>query len=108
MPDQGKITLTVPRDPVADEIVKLSITVGTLPPGARIVVRSGRGEVLGAVTPFGRASNRPGITYAIPVATEEILKRQLVLSFTLEEANEKKVRVPTDTEVREIKLLLGP
>lgn len=107
MPDHGKITLSIPQDSVADEPFKLSVTVGRLPQGSSIVLRSGRGEILGSISPFGRASNRPGVSYVIPVPVEEIVSRKLTLNFSLEESDKKKVRVPTDAEVLEIKLQLG-
>lgn len=106
MPDHGKITLPLPRDPVADETLKLNITVGSLPRGARIIVRSGRGELLGSISPFGKTGNRPRVSYVLPVPGEEILKRKLILQFSLEDSD-KKVRVPTDAEVLEIKLQQG-
>lgn len=106
MPDHGKITLFIPRDSAVDESLKLNVTVGTLPPGTRIVLRSGRGELLGSISPFGKTGNRPGVSYAIPVSREEIIDRKLTLIFTLEESGQK-VRVPTDAEVLTVKLSLG-
>ncbi len=106
MPDHGKIILIIPRDPAADESLKLNVTVGTLPARARIVLHSGRGELLGSISPFGKTGNRPRVSYAIPVSREEIIDRKLTLIFTLEQSGQK-IRVPTDAEILAVKLHLG-
>lgn len=102
--ENGRVTLSVPHNVRAGESLSVRVTVGTLPKGARIVVRSGTGEVLGSIAPFGQAANHPGVFYTIPVPSELVAGRKISLSFTLEEPSSEKSRVPTEAEVREVKL----
>lgn len=105
--ENGKVTLSVPHNVSAGDSVSVRVTVGTLPKGARIVVRSGTGEVLGSIAPFGQAANHPGVFYTIPVPSELVADRKISLGFILEEPGGKKSRVPTEAEVREVKLQLA-
>ena len=100
--ENGKVTLSVPRSLASEEALSVRVTVGTLPKGARIVVRSERGEVLGSIVPFGQSTNRPNMSYTIPVPPELVSDQKVSLGFTLEEAGTKQSRVPTETEVREV------
>jgi hypothetical protein len=102
--ENGKVTLSVPHNVGVGDSLSVRVTVGTLPKGARIVVRSGTGEVLGSIAPFGQAANRPGVFYTIPVPSELAADRKISLCFTLEEPGGEKSRVPSGAEVREIKL----
>ena len=105
--ENGKVTLSIPRSLGVEDSLSVRVTVGTLPKGARIVVRSETGEVLGSIVPFGQSTNRQGVFYTIPVPSEMVADRKVLLEFTLEEAGGKKSRVPTEGEVREVKPQLG-
>jgi hypothetical protein len=107
MTENGKVTLDVTPPSNSEAWLTLRVTVGPLPRGARIVVRSERGDVLGAVSPFGATEARTGGTYTVPLPPELLTKRKLLLTFVLEEEHGRKVRVPTNLEVTDVKLQLN-
>ena len=105
--EDGKVTLSIPRSLGAEDALSVRVTVGTLPKGARIVVRSETGEVIGSIVPFGQSTNRQGVFYTLPVPSEMVADRKVSLGFILEEAGGTKSRVPTEAEIKEVKPQLG-
>ncbi|WP_038160472.1 hypothetical protein [Verrucomicrobium sp. BvORR106] len=105
----GKMLLALPRDRAADEQVAVRITVGTLAKGARIVVKTAEGEVVGAVAPFGVLPGRKAGSFMVPVPLAAMKDGKVTLQLEVEEpAQVGKPRAPTKTEVEAANLELMP
>ena len=64
--DSGTIELVAPHGVGRASKVEIQVTVAPLPADARLVVTTERGEVLGAVTPFGLKPAESTATIAVP------------------------------------------
>lgn len=101
--------LALPRTRAADEQVAVRITVGELAKGARIVVKTGDGEVVGAVAPFGVLPGRKAGTFLVPVPLAAVKDDKVILHLEVEESPQAgKKRAPTSTEVEAANLELMP
>ena len=103
----GAMTLSLPRTPAADEAVRLTVKVGRLPQGARVVVRTNGGEIVGAVSPFGQAATEKGGTYVIPIPSDAVKDGQVSVQFEVEQKGTPP-RVPTRDEVLSVTVVLAP
>lgn len=101
------MTLSLPRAPAADEAIRLSLKVGRLPGGARVVVRTSTGEIVGTIFPYGADASRRGGTYVIAVPPEAVTDGKVSLQLAVEE-NGMASRVPTSDEVQSVTLALAP
>jgi hypothetical protein len=74
------IELSVPRALRSGDAVELQVTTtAPLPPGARVVVETEQGDVIGAVTPFGVPAADGGSTATVPVPRMAIVDGRLRL-----------------------------
>src|SRR4051794_38704269 len=78
---KGHVTLTLEREPTAEEMVTLRVTVGVLPRNARVVVRTERGEIAGTITPFGVRPGQKAGVHTIPVPPGALSKKKVALRF---------------------------
>jgi hypothetical protein len=62
------------------------------------------GELIGAISPFGRAERQQAGIYSLPVPPDAIHDDALSVVVTITEAN-KPPRTPTPGEVQSLKLL---
>jgi hypothetical protein len=97
-------TLTLPHSLAPDVNAWLEVQVGPLAPGQRVRVTTQAGELLGAITPFGRTERGQAGTYTLPVPPDAIHGRALSVVVTIVEAN-KPPRAPTSAQVQSLKLL---
>src|SRR5262245_54398286 len=104
----GKLTLVLPQQPTADEMVVAHVTVGDLPPKARIVVRTGDGEIAGTITPYGVRPGQNAGVHTVAVPAKAVAKNKVALRFRSEERRVEKARGPSPTEIQDIKLVLIP
>ncbi len=104
----GKMLLALPRAREADEAVAVRITVGTLAKGARIIVKTTEGEVVGAVVPFGILPGRKAGSFMVPVPLAAVKDGKVSLQLEVEELTGGKTRAPTKTEVEAANLELMP
>jgi hypothetical protein len=101
------MTLSLPRAPAADEAVRLSLKVGRLPSGARVVVRTSGGEILGAVFPYGAEAARKGGTYVLAVPAGAVKDGKVSVELAVQEKGAPP-RVPTKDEVQSVAVALSP
>jgi hypothetical protein len=101
------IELSAPRPPTPSESVEIQITTGPLPRGARLVVMSEQGDVLGAVTPFGVPGTARGSTATIPVPRTGLVDGRLRLQLQIVETGAAP-RSPQTNEIQRVDIVLVP
>jgi hypothetical protein len=97
-------TLMLPHSLAPGANAWLEVRVGPLAPGERVRVTTHAGELLGAISPFGRAERQQAGIYSLPVPPDAIHDDALSVVVTITEAN-KPPRAPTLAEVQSLKLL---
>lgn len=101
------LTLTLPRAPAPGEAIRARVNAGVLPRGARLIVRTAAGKIVGAVAPYGIASGSKAGTYTIPVPMDALADGKVALSFELKD-KDGKIRPPTRDELEGAELVLVP
>jgi hypothetical protein len=99
--------LAAPRLPGQGEALEIQITAGPLPPGARLIVLTAQGGILGAIAPFGPSELAHGSTVTVPVPSSAIVDGRLRLRLQVEEPNSPP-RSPRPQEVQQLHLILAP
>ncbi len=83
------------------------LRVGSLPAGARILVRARTGELVGSATPYGaQALQKPGI-YTVPIPPSAIQGDSVLLQVELIRKGLRS-RAPTRAEVQSVSLAYIP
>jgi hypothetical protein len=98
------IELSAPRSPGRDESVEIQVTTGPLPRGARLILMTEQGEVLGAVTPFGLPGSGSS---TVPVPRTAMVDGRLRLRLQVIEPGASP-RAPRAEEVQGVDLVLVP
>ena len=101
------LTLTVARAPAPGEAIRVRVSAGVLPHGARIIVRTADGKIAGAVAPYGIPPGSKAGVYTIPIPAQEVKDGKLSLSFELKDRYGS-VRAPTRDEVEGAEVVLLP
>jgi hypothetical protein len=104
----GRLTLTLPRRPAADEALSVRLTVGVLPRDARVVVRTADGQIAGTIRPFGVRSGQKAGVFTIPVPSKAVVEDKVSLRLEVLEKNAKAARAPTEAEVEHAELSFVP
>ena len=103
--------LMAPRELAIGETIELQIATGPLPSGAKIVVTTEQGEVLGAIVPYalpGQDKGKDkGSTATIAVPQAALVDRRLQVQLQVVEPG-KPPRAPDTNEVRRVNLVLSP
>lgn len=107
LPGAGRTVLTLPRPPAAQEAVWLSVRVGVLQRGARVLVLSDEGTLLGAISPFAIAPGHEAGTYTIPLPGNSVREGRVVVRLVVEE-REHAMRPATGSEVEDVGLVYVP
>jgi hypothetical protein len=100
------IELAAPRPLLRGDAIRLQITTGPLPRGARLAVATEHGEILGAVYAFGQMPGR-GSTATIPVPRSALLDGRLRVRLQVVEPGGQS-RPPGPEEVERLDLVLVP
>jgi hypothetical protein len=103
----GRTVLTLPRPPAAQEAVWLSVRVGVLQRGARVLVLSDEGTLLGAISPFAIAPGKEAGTYTIPLPENSVRDGRVVVRLVVED-NQHAPRPPAGGEVEDVGLVYVP
>ena len=101
-----QVMLTVPHAPAVNEALRLKVSVGALPRGANIVVRTQDGKIAGTVSPFGSTARLSGGVYTISLSEEALQDGEVSLVLQLEQGG--KVRAPSEEEFLGIELYYIP
>ena len=102
----GATRLAVPRAPAAQEAVWLSVRVGVLPRGLRILVLSDDGQLLGVISPFAIVPGKETGTYTIPLPDNAVHQGHVTVRLLVEERGV--TRSPTGSEVEDVGLVYVP
>jgi hypothetical protein len=97
--DSRMIELSAPRALRSGESVEIEVTTAPLPRGARLVVMTEQGEVLGVVTPFNVPGTGTGYTATVPVPHTAMTDGRLRLRLQLIEQGATP-RAPRADEVK--------
>jgi hypothetical protein len=105
--EKSVIELSAPRALTSNDAVEIQIATGPLPAGARLVVMTEQGEVIGAITPYGIPGTPSGSTATIPVPPTALVDRRLRLQLQVIQPGTPP-RAPRTDEVRRIDLIVAP
>lgn len=103
----GRTVLTLPRPPAAQEAVWLSVRVGVLQRGARVLVLSDEGALLGAISPFAIVPGHEAGTYTIPLPENAVRQGRVAVRLVVED-NQHATRAPAGGEVEDVGLVYVP
>jgi hypothetical protein len=101
------IELAAPRPLNRGESIQVQIKTGPLPRGARLTLMTERGEILGAVTPFGPSGERDGSTATVPIPRTAMSDGRLRLQLQVT-APGMSPRPPRADEIRGLDVVLSP
>jgi len=85
------------------EAIEIQVTTGPLPRGARLVLMTESGEVIGAVAPAGRRSNRATVPISRAAMADEHLRLRLQVA-----GPDTPPRSPNVGEVTKLELIVVP
>lgn len=102
-PGADRVVLTVPRAPAADEALWLNVRLGVLERGARVLVLSDDGKLLGAISPFAIVPGQKAGTYTIPLPESSVREGRVAVRVVVEEA-ERVTRPSRRGEVEDVAL----
>jgi hypothetical protein len=102
----GTTVLTLPRPPAANEAVWLSVRVGALQRGARVLVLSDDGAMLGAISPFAVPRGGQAGTYTIPLPDPAVRRGRVAVRLLVEERGV--TRPAAGGEVEDVGLIYVP
>lgn len=105
--DAHRVVLTLPRAPAAPEAVWLSVRLGVLQRGWRVLVLSDDGKLLGVISPFAIPAGNKAGTYTIPLPENAVRHRRVVVRLVVE-VREHVTRAPTRSEVEDVQLVYVP
>ena len=100
------LTLTLPRQPAAQEKVWLSVTTGPLPRGAAIRVDAPDGSMVELLTAFGGHAGTSGATAIVPLPQSLIVGGRVQLRLTVVGAGPD--HSPAQAEVKDAHLIFVP
>lgn len=103
--EAAMIELAAPRSPARGEAVQVQVTTGPLPQGARLVLMTEQGEILGAAAPFGPPRGRGGTTATVPVPRSAMADGHLRLRLQVVEPGALP-RAPRSGEVERLDLVV--
>ncbi|HKI18718.1 MAG TPA: hypothetical protein VKA15_12605 [Isosphaeraceae bacterium] len=104
----GKLTLTLSRQPAANEMLVVQLKVGVLERGTRIVVRAIDQEIAGTIAPFGIRPGQKAGLFTVPVPGKAIANKKVSLLVEVLEKGAKAVRAATKAEIEDAKLVFIP
>jgi hypothetical protein len=105
---EGKLTLNLARQPTADEMVALRLTVGVLARNERVVVRMTDGEIAGTVSPFGKRPGEKAGVFILPVPVKAVTNNKVSLRFEVIAQDARAARAATRSEIEDAKLVFIP
>jgi hypothetical protein len=104
---QGSVELALPRAAAGNEAVWLRVSLGALPPGARLRISTKDGTPLGTAAPFGARQAQQPATYTIPLPKTAIVDGRVRLRLEVDEHGAP-ARAPRPGEVEDVVLIYVP
>jgi len=104
----GKLTLNLPRQAAANEMVVVQLKVGVVKRGTKIVVRTTHQEIAGTITPFGIRPGQKAGLYTVPVPSKAITDKKVSLRLEILEKDAKAARAATAAEIEDATLRFIP
>ena len=105
--DRKMTELLAPRDPGPNEAVRVKVDTGPLPFGARLVVKTEQGDVVGSITSYGVPGPNDTRSETFPVQSRNLINKRLRLQV-LVEAPGAMTRAATPDEIRELDVMIVP
>jgi hypothetical protein len=105
--DRKMTELLAPRDPGPNEAVRVKVDTGPLPFGARLVVKTEQGDVIGSITSYGVPGPNDSRSESFPVQSRNVVNKRLRLQV-LVEAPGAMTRVATPEEIRGLDVMIVP
>ncbi|WP_152535471.1 hypothetical protein [Bradyrhizobium sp. Ai1a-2] len=99
--------LLVSRDPGPNEAVRLRVVTGPLPFGARLVVKTEGGDVIGSIMSYGMPNPNDTHSETFPVQSRNVVNRRLRLQL-LVEAPGAMTRRATPDEILKLEVIIVP
>jgi hypothetical protein len=108
MDSRGNLTLPLPRQPAANEMLVIQIWVGAIGRGTKIVVRATDQKIAGTIVPFGIRPGQKAGMHTIPVPANAVADKKVSLRLEVLEKGAKAARAPTRLEIEDAKLSFIP
>jgi hypothetical protein len=101
---KGKLTLALARQPSANEMLVIEVSVGVIGRGTKIVIRAPDKKIAGTIVPFGVLAGQKAGMHRIPVPAKAVADKKVTLQFEVLEKGAKTARAPTRLEIEDAKL----
>jgi hypothetical protein len=105
--DRKMTELLAPRDPGPNEAVRLKVITGPLPFGARLVVKTEQGDVVGSIMTYGVPGPNDTRSETFPVQSRNVVNKRLRLQVLIE-APGAMTRAATPEEIRGLDVMIVP
>jgi hypothetical protein len=105
--DRKMTELLAPRDPGPNEAVRLKVITGPLPFGARLVVKTEQGDVVGSIMTYGVPGPNDTRSETFPVQSRNVVNKRLRLQVVIE-APGAMTRAATPEEIRGLDVMIVP
>lgn len=103
-----KITeLVAPRDPGEKDVVRVRVETGPLPFGARLVVKTEQGDVLGSISSYGVSGPNDTRSASFPLPARAVVHRRVRLQVQIE-APGAMTRSATPDEITRLDIVILP
>jgi hypothetical protein len=107
-PTRGAVTAAMPRPVHSGEAIRARITLGSLPRGARVVVRLPDGRIAGTLAPYGRTGDGKTAAQTIAIPSDATTNGKVHLQLDVQERGAASPRPATSSEVTAVELVLIP
>jgi hypothetical protein len=105
--DRKMTELLAPRDPGPNEAVRVKVDTGPLPFGARLVIKTEQGDVVGSITSYGVPGPNDSRSESFPVQSRNVVNKRLRLQVLIE-APGAMTRAATPDEIRGLDVMIVP
>jgi hypothetical protein len=92
--------------PMADEAVQARVTVGSLPIGAKLIVRTPDGNIAGTIVNFGPKGPGETSIHSVAIPERAISDRHVTLRLEIQAGSSEASRAPTDSEVTKVEAVV--
>lgn len=105
--DRKVTELLAPRDPGENDAVRVKVETGPLPFGARLVVKTEQGDIVGSFSSYGVSGPNDTHSGSFPLPSSAVVHRRVRLQVQIE-APGAMTRAATPDEIRGLDILIVP